>query len=334
MTEKRVVLVTGASSGIGRATAVRAAARGDHLVLVARGAGALSEAARECDRAGAGSALCFPADVADDDAVRRCVEEVQAHHGRLDVVVNSAGVVSYGRSEEIPAAVAERVLRTNLVGSLTVARHTVPVLRAQGEGTLVLLGSVIGHVNIPTMTPYVLSKWGVRALAGQLQLENRDVPDVRIQYVAPGGVDTPIYRQAANYVGFVGRPPPPAASAERTAAQIWRRVDHGWLPDQLSVLNYPVVWGSTLVPWVFERVIATAFRLGATDLTRSVPPHDGNVLESSESGNRTRGGAGSSLAAIARNVAVQLTGRPVATSSGGALDGQDGRDRSTSTQSV
>jgi NAD(P)-dependent dehydrogenase (short-subunit alcohol dehydrogenase family) len=308
MPPPRVVLVTGASSGIGRATAVHAARDGDHVVLLARGPRALAEAARECEEAGAASATAVAADVADDDAVRRCVEQVVERHGRLDVVVNCAGVVSYGRVEDVPPEVAERVLRTNLFGSLTVARHVLPVLRRQGDGTLLLVGSIIGHVGIPTMTPYVLSKWAVRALVRQLRLENRELPGVQIRYVAPGGVDTPIYTQAANYSGFVGRPPPPAASADHTAAQLWRRVEHAWLPDQLSVLNYPVVWGSTWLPWVFDRLIGTVFPLGATDLTEPVAPGTGNVLHSLEDGNRTVGGAGSSLVGIAKNLAARLRG--------------------------
>jgi NAD(P)-dependent dehydrogenase (short-subunit alcohol dehydrogenase family) len=306
MVVPRVVLVTGASSGIGRATAVRAARRGDRLMLFARGPGALRETAAECERAGAGAVSVFAGDVGDDDDVRRCVAQVLAEHGRLDVVVNGAGVVSYGRSEQVPREVVDGVLSTNLTGSLNVMRHVLPVLRRQGDGALLFVGSVIGHVGIPTMTPYVLSKWGVRALVRQLRLENRDVPGVRIGYVAPGGVDTPIYTQAANYTGFAGRPPPPGASAERTAAQLWRRVDHAWLPDQLSVLNYPVIWGSAVLPWVFDRLIGVVFPLGATDLTRPVPPGPGNVSRSLESGNRTQGGAGSSLLGVAKNVAARL----------------------------
>jgi NAD(P)-dependent dehydrogenase (short-subunit alcohol dehydrogenase family) len=306
MGSPRVVLVTGASSGIGRACALQAAARGDHLTLVARGPASLAETVRECEAAGAASATAYPADVADDDAVAQCVRELLDRHGRLDVVLSAAGVVSYGRTEDVPPEVVERVLRTNVVGSVTVVRHVLPVLREQGAGTLVLVGSVIGHTAVPTMTPYAVSKWGVRSLARQLRGENRDVPGVRIRYVAPGGVDTPIYTQAANYAGVVGRPPPPAASAARTAAQVWRRVDHAWLPDQLTVLNYPIVWSSALLPWLSDRVVAAAFPYGATDLTRPVPPGPGNVLRTLEAGNRVVGGAGSSLLGVARNVLAKL----------------------------
>lgn len=139
--------------------------------------------------------------------------------------MNAAGVVAYGRTEDVPADVFEGVLRTNVVGSVNLARHVVPVLREQRYGTLVLVGSVIGHIGVPGMSPYVLSEWASRTLARQLPLENRDLSDVHVIYVAPGGVDTPIYAQGGNYSGFVGRPPPPVASPERVARRIWRLLD-------------------------------------------------------------------------------------------------------------
>ena len=309
MTAPRVVVVTGASSGIGRATAVEAASAGDHVVLAARGEASLKDVARLCEDAGAASTLVVPTDVGDDDQVAHLVQQTMSRHGRLDVVVNAAGVVAYGRVEDVPKDVYEGVLRTNLIGSVNVARHTVRVLREQdGGGSLVLVGSVVGHIAVPEMSAYVLSKWGVRALARQLRLENRDRPQVRVAYVAPGGIDTPIYEQAANYAGFVGRPPPPVASPERTARQVLRRADRPWLGHQLTPTNNVIRFGFSVLPRAFDRLIGPMFPVGATDLTTPVPPNDGNVLHSDESGNRLRGGQGSALAGILRNLRVRLEG--------------------------
>lgn len=303
-----VFLVTGASSGIGRATAVEASRDHHHVALVARGHEALEATAEQCYAAGAASVLVLPADVGEDDAVAGVVDRVLAAHSRIDVVVGAAGVVAYGRAEEVPVEVFDRVIRTNLLGSVNLARHVVPVLRRQRSGTLVLVGSVLGHVAVPSMTPYVVSKWGVRALARQLVIENHDVPGIRVRHVAPGGVDTPIYEQAANYAGFAGRPPPPAASAVRTAAQILRRVGPLPLPSQLSVFNHALVLGFEQLPWVYDAVITRLFQLGAMDLGTRVEPGPGNVLEPRPEGNRT-GGAHDNLlagfAGVARNVAAQ-----------------------------
>ena len=310
--DDRVWRVTGASSGIGRATALAAAEAGAHVVLTARSEGPLQDAAGECDRAGAASTLVLTADIGRDDEVEKLVGGVLERHGRLDVVVNSAGVVAYGRTEDVPPEVFDGVLRTNLSGSVNLARHALRVMREQESGTLLLVGSVIGHVAIPTMTPYAVSKWGVQALARQLRIENRDRPGVHVRYVAPGGVDTPIYDQAASTTTLPGRPPPPASSAMKTGRQVARRVDHGGLPDQLTVLNYPILAGFRLVPRIYDAIIGAVFPLGAADLTHEREPDDGNVLESRPEGNAYAGGHGNAWFRVARNVAAKLRGRSLA----------------------
>jgi NAD(P)-dependent dehydrogenase (short-subunit alcohol dehydrogenase family) len=301
-TGPRVVLVTGASSGIGRATAIAAAAAHDHVVLVAREESTLVDVAKECLDAGAASSLVVKGDVGDDRDVARLVGEALDVTGSLDVVINVAGVVAYGRTEEIRPDVFDGVLRTNLTGSVNLARHVVPVLRRQGRGTLVLVGSVIGHIAVPGMSPYVVSKWGVRALARQLQLENRDRRDVHVVYAAPGGVDTPIYAQAGNYSGVIGRPPPPVASPERVAERILRLVDRPRPRSQLAMTNNVMRLGFSGLPWVFDVLVGPLFAVAAQDRTTPVAPGPGNVLESVPAGNRLHGEQGSPLLGVGRNL--------------------------------
>lgn len=303
-----VVVITGASSGIGRAAALQAAADGAHLVLAARGVGSLDLVAAECDDAGAASTLVVPTDVGDDDAVRELVDKVLAAHGRIDVFLSAAGVVAYGRVEEVPREVFDGVLRTNLHGSANVARHVVPVLRAQDSGTLTLVGSVIGHIAVPGMSAYAVSKWGVRSLARHLKLENADRRGVHISYVAPGGVDTPIYQQAANYDGFEGRPPPPTASPERVAQQILSRVDGGFARSQLLLSNEVIRFGFSALPVVYDAIIGPFFRHGAIDRLRPVEPNPGNVLASRQSGNKPHGDQGNAIVGITRNLLTHLRG--------------------------
>ncbi len=300
----RSVLVTGASSGIGRAGALVAARAGDRLVLAARDESVLESVRTECLAAGASDVLVTPVDLGDDAAVAQCVKEAVEVTGRLDVVLNAAGVVAYGRTEDVPPDVFEGVLRTNVLGSVNLARHVLPVLRRQERGTLVLVGSVIGHIGVPGMSPYVLSKWAVRALARQLQLENRDLPGVHVVHVAPGGVDTPIYQQAANYAGFVGRPPPPVASPERVAGRIWRLVDHPRPRAQVGLTNHVMRLGFTLTPALYDALVGPLFAVAATDRTAEIPAGPGNVLDSRPSGNRLHGEQGGALKGIARNLAA------------------------------
>jgi NAD(P)-dependent dehydrogenase (short-subunit alcohol dehydrogenase family) len=298
----RVVLVTGASSGIGEAAARLAARRGDHLVLMARGIDALERVADECDDLGASSTVVAPLDIADDEAVGAAVASAVEQHGGLDLVVGCAGVVAYGRLDDIPVEVFDTVLATNLTGSVNLVRHVVPVMRAQGRGSVVLVGSVIGHIAVPDMAAYVVSKWGVRGLVRQLRVDNRDRPGVRFGYVAPGGVDTPIYRQAATYGDAVGRPPFPVATPERIAARVFAVADRPWLGGSVGLSNDVIRFGFTALPWVYDRLVGPLFRVAAQDLVAEVVHGPGNVLAPCPQLNGLHGNHGNALVGIAANL--------------------------------
>ncbi|WP_210502416.1 SDR family NAD(P)-dependent oxidoreductase [Nocardioides xinjiangensis] len=299
----RVVLVTGASSGIGQAVAQQASSRGDHVVLLARGREALETVAESCEQLGAASVTVQPTDVSVDAEVAAAVATTMARHGRLDVVVGSAGVVAYGRIDEVPVDVFDQVVRTNLLGSVNLARHVLPVLRDQDEGSIVLVGSVVGHLGVPDMAPYVVSKWGVRGLVRQLQLDNRDRKGVRIEYVAPGGVDTPIYRQAATYGDSEGRPPFPVATPEHVAARILAVADGRRRGGQVGIANDVIRFGFTALPWAYDRLVGPLFAIAAQDLTTPPRSGPGNVLESRQEHNGLRGGHANALVAMGANVA-------------------------------
>ena len=306
----RVVLVTGASSGIGEAAARRVARDGDHLVLLARGRDALERVAADCDGLGAASTTVVTADISNDDEVGAAVSAVMAQHGWIHTVIGSAGVVAYGRVEDVPAEVFDQVVATNLLGSVNLARHVVPVMRTQGSGNIVVVGSVIGHVAVPDMAAYVISKWGVRALVRQLQVDNRDCPGVRIEYVAPGGVDTPIYRQAATYGDAAGRPPFPVTSPERIADRALAVADGRRSGGQVGLANEVIRFGFTAAPWAYDRLVGPLFSVAAQDQTVEVSPSPGNVLQSRDELNGLRGGHGNALLAIGANV-VELARRRV-----------------------
>ena len=302
----RVVVVTGASSGIGLATALAAAERGDHVVLLARGAEALADAAARCRAAGAASALDLPTDVGDDAAVRRAFGLVISRHGQVDAVVHSAGLVAYGRLEDVPAAIFDEVVRTNLLGSVNVARAVLPGMRERNAGNLVLIGSLIGYIAPPYMSAYAVSKWGVRGLARLLQVENVDRDGVHVSHLAPGGIDTPIYLQAANYLGWVGRPPPPVVKPERVARAALRLLDHPRPRIQVGPANLLTIWGFNLFPGVFDRIVTPLFEIAAIDVRRAAVDVPGNVPGSVPEGNRLHGGQGSPVASIAAGLRARL----------------------------
>ncbi|MBM7808376.1 NAD(P)-dependent dehydrogenase (short-subunit alcohol dehydrogenase family) [Geodermatophilus bullaregiensis] len=285
----QTVLITGASSGIGRATAHLFAERGDHLVLLARGRQALEDTATEARAKGAGDVVVCPADVLDEDALGTAVDGAVRRFGSLDVVVHSAQVIAYGRIEDVPKAVFERVVDTALHGTANLVRTVLPVFRRQGAGHLVVVSSLLASVTTPFMGSYNAAKWGQLGLVRTLQQETRDVPGIHVSAVAPGGVNTPIYSQAGSYIGLKGRPPVPIYSPERVARSVVARLDRPRRLIQSGFANPVVILGFRLLPAVYDALVGPLLRVFAlADDDRTVPT-PGNVLESNPAGNATAG---------------------------------------------
>ena len=287
-TSPQTVLVTGASSGIGRATAMELAGRGARLVLVARGEESLDETAAQALTAGAQAVLIRPADVTDEDAVRAAVEDAVTEFGRLDVVVHAAQVMAYGRIEDVPREVYEQVVDVALHGTAVVARVVLPVFRRQGAGHLVVVNSVLGNIATPLLGSYVAAKWGQLGLIRVLQQETRDEPGISVSAVQPGGVDTPIYVQAASWTGSTGRPPPPVYSPQRVARVVLSTLDRPRRIVQAGLFNPLITAGFRLLPGVYDALVGPLLqRMAVAD--DDVPPTEGNVFESRPEGNAIEG---------------------------------------------
>ncbi len=282
-----MVLITGASSGIGRATAVACAGRGDRLVLAARAPESLEAAAAECRALGA-EALAVPTDVTDGAAVDALLAAAVDRFGRVDAVVHSVTVVAYGRFDEVPAEAFDRVVAITLTGAANVARSALRRFREQGGGRLVLVGSLLAKIAVPYMSSYVTAKWGLHGLARTLQAEARETPGIDVGLVSPGSVDTPVYRQAAAYSGRGGRPPPPVDPPEKVARAVLRALDRPRRDRSVGVTNPLVVLGFRAFPAVYDRLVGPLMRVGG--LTREpVPVSDGNVFAPRPAGDATHG---------------------------------------------
>lgn len=182
----RVVLVTGASSGIGRALSEEYVRRGERVALVARRKDRLEELARALgDRA-----FAVEGDVCADGALDHAVEQVLSRFGRLDVVVANAGFSVSGPLEKLTVDDYRRQLETNVFGMLRTIYATLPAVKA-AHGSYALVGSVSGFVSVPGYTAYSMSKYAVRALAEGLDLELRP-HGVSVTHVAPGFVESEI----------------------------------------------------------------------------------------------------------------------------------------------
>jgi NAD(P)-dependent dehydrogenase (short-subunit alcohol dehydrogenase family) len=199
VTESPVVLITGATGGIGRAVALAYAGRGAQLVLVSRSPGLLKDLVQACERRAA-PAVSYVADVTDGAAVRAAVELAVEQYGRLDVVVHAAAVVAYGRLTQVPERVWDRTVEVGVRGTSNVAREALRVFEPAGAGSLVIIGSVLGQITAPRMGAYTTAKWAVHGLARVLQQEARRTPGVHVALVSPGGIDTRIYALVARTV--------------------------------------------------------------------------------------------------------------------------------------
>jgi NAD(P)-dependent dehydrogenase (short-subunit alcohol dehydrogenase family) len=282
------VLITGASSGIGRATAVELAGRGARLVLVARGNESLEEAAAEARAAGAAAVLVRVADVTDADAVQAAVDDAVAEFGGLDVVVHAAQVMAYGRIEDVPREVYEQVVDVSLHGTANVARPVLALFRKQGAGHLVVVNSLLGNIATPLLGSYVTAKWGQLGLVRVLQQETRDEPGISVSAVQPGGVDTPIYFQAGSWTGSTGRPPPPVYSPQRVARAVLSTVDKPRRIVQSGLFNPLITAAFRIVPGAFDLLVGPLLqRMAIAD--DDVAPTEGNVFESKPAGNATEG---------------------------------------------
>jgi NAD(P)-dependent dehydrogenase (short-subunit alcohol dehydrogenase family) len=212
----KVVVVTGASSGLGRAAAVEFARRGARVVVAARRAHALEDTVRLCREVG-GEALSVPTDVTKDDDVQRLMQASLALEGRIDVWVNNAGTTLFAPLEQGPFEDHLRVIDTNLFGAMRCARLLIPVFKRQRCGVLINVGSILSKVGQPYVPSYVVSKFGLCGLTEALRTELADLPDVHVCSLLPYAVKTPHFESAANYTGLVPRPVPPVQEPLKVA---------------------------------------------------------------------------------------------------------------------
>ena len=197
---QQVVVITGASSGIGLATAQAAATQGAAVVLVSRNEDKLRTITDRLARNG-GKVSYKVADVADKAQLERVVEEVEREHGRIDTWVNNAGVSAYGRLLEISRDDHAKIMHTNFWGVVNGSEAAMPALR-RSRGTLVNLGSALSDRAVGMQGMYSASKHAIKGYTDALRMElMRDGIPVDVSLIKPGAINTPYTRHAKNYTG-------------------------------------------------------------------------------------------------------------------------------------
>lgn len=201
MSQKRVVLLTGCSSGIGRATAIALAGRGHRVFATARNRNDLAELER-------GDLTTLALDVTDPATIDAAVREVLARAGRLDVLVNNAGYGQYGSVEEVTPEEWRAQFDVNFFGTIAVTQAVLPVMRAQRQGRIVNVSSVAGKVAIPFAGPYCATKHALEAMSDALRVEVAPF-GIRVSLVEPGPIATRFGDRARSIVApMLSRPGP------------------------------------------------------------------------------------------------------------------------------
>lgn len=272
-----VVVITGASSGIGRAAALLFADEGAKLVLAARGQERLDFVAAQCQERGA-QAIVVPTDVGSEEEVEALAQAAEDEFGRIDTWVNNAGVMAYGSFEEIPPDVFEKIIRTNLMGQVHGSRAALVRFRRQGEGVLINMSSVWGRIPSPFVSPYVVSKHAVRAFSECLRAELVDEPMIEVATIVPQAVDTPIFEHSGNYTGKQLRPVPPIFKPSAIAEGILKCAR-----DPKLEVNYGKAGRALEMLYAFSpplyRWIAPGLFIGGTFSGQPRAPHSGSVME-------------------------------------------------------
>ena len=188
MNEARVALVTGASSGIGRGIARRLGTKGFRLGLVARREDRLRAVGKEVEAAG-GQALTFAGDVRDPKLAPSVVRGLLKEWGRIDVLVNNAGMGHYAAVENLSEASFREQFDTNVVAPFLFTKAAVPQMKKQHSGQIVNVGSVVGYVGVSHGTAYVGTKWALRGM-NECWREELYPHGIKVAYIAPGYVVT------------------------------------------------------------------------------------------------------------------------------------------------
>lgn len=284
----QMVVITGASSGVGKAMALEFATYGCKLMLAARNKHALDEVIAECRTLGA-TAEGIVTDTGISQDVQVLAKAANEFGGSIDVWINNAGVLAAGALEDVPSIINENVIRTNLLGYIHGAQEVLPYFKIQGFGILMNNISVGGWFPTPYATAYSASKFGLRGFSEALKGELNDYPNIHIVDLYPGFLDTPGVQHAANYTGKVLKPAPPVSDPRDVARAVIRLVKNPQPKKTIGLASGFLKLSYAIFPGLTRNITGTVIRkyLGQAD---DIDHTSGNVLKPVEYGTGIDGG--------------------------------------------
>jgi len=188
LVKDKVVIVTGASKGIGLATSLLLVEKGAQVILAARNKEALEKACGLIEATG-GSCILIPTDIRQEDEVKTLIAQVVDRYGRIDILINNAGVLVYGPMVSTTIADWDKVIDTNLKGAFLCSREVLSIMLRQGYGQIINLASGAGKGGFPNLAVYCASKFGLVGFTEALSQEVA-ATNIKISYLCPGYVDT------------------------------------------------------------------------------------------------------------------------------------------------
>lgn len=277
------MVITGASSGIGLATALLAAAQGARLLLIARSGETLKSltARIAADR---GEVLHVVADVADRQKMEMAAQEAADRLGGIDTWVNNAGVSIYGRLDEVSEADSRRLFDTNFWGLVNGSLAALPHLKRNG-GALINVGSEVSEAVVPFLGMYAASKHAVKGFTDALrvEIEELDESPVSITLVQPSAVNTPFPHHAKNYMNREPKLPPPLIEPEQVAEAILKAATTGGRDIKVGAMAVINTTVSKLMPSLGDKMSA---KRGMSQIGDMPPLHpEGTLFTPSETGS-------------------------------------------------
>jgi short-subunit dehydrogenase len=283
--DQQVIVITGASSGIGLATALAAAEQGAKVVLTARSEQTLSEIVEDIVQAG-GEAISVAADVSERDALQAVADAAIEEFGRIDTWINDAGVSIYGRLDEVDDEDSRRLFETNFWGVVNGSLVALPYLRAHG-GALINIGSETSEAPLPLQGMYSASKHAVKGFTDALRIElEADGAPVSVTLIQPTAVNTPYPEHAANYLSQEPKLPTPQLEPEKVASVILDAAVDPARDVKVGTMSVMNTFMAKIAPSLGDRM--ARLQMGRQQRDEPARTVDGALYEASEDG-RTHG---------------------------------------------